>query len=40
MKTTLRKLLYLPWVLLLFAIATILTLLDLVVGRKYTVGSQ
>jgi len=40
MKATLRKFLYIPWVLLLFAIATILTLLELVLGRKHPIGSE
>jgi hypothetical protein len=42
MKATLIKILYIPWVLLLFVIAAILTLLELVlgIGEKYSIGSQ
>jgi len=42
MKTTLIKILYIPWVLLLFVIAAILTLLELVlgIGEKCSIGSQ
>jgi hypothetical protein len=40
MRATLLKLIYIPWVLLLFIIAAILTLLELVFARKYRVGSQ
>jgi len=40
MRATLIKWFYIPWVLLLFVIAAILTVFELVLGREYPIGSQ
>ena len=38
MRGTLIKWLYIPWVLMLFVIAVILALLEMLVRRKYPIG--
>ncbi len=40
MRGTLIKWFYIPWVLFLFAIAAILSLLELILGREYPIGTQ
>ncbi len=40
MRGKLNKWLYIPWVLFLFIIAAILTLLELVLRRKHPIVSQ
>ena len=40
MDRTLPKWLYIPWVLLLFVVAAILTLVDLILQRQSPIGSR